>query len=49
MKTAFDDAEVELVESGGGAFEVTVEGRRVFSKLETGRFPAYQEIVTLLG
>jgi len=42
-------AEVELVESSGGAFEVTVDGRLVFSKLQQGRFPAYREIPTLLG
>jgi selT/selW/selH-like putative selenoprotein len=39
--------DVDLVESGGGAFEVSIDGRRVFSKLEKGRFPAYQEIPNL--
>jgi len=38
-----------LIESKGGAFEVTVDGKRVFSKLELGRFPAYQEIPRLIG
>jgi selenoprotein W-related protein len=33
-----------LVPSDGGRFEVTVNGKRIFSKLETGRFPEYQEI-----
>lgn len=42
------DVEVELEKSGGGAFEVTVDGRKVFSKLREGRFPAYQEIPELL-
>ena len=41
--------QVSLVESKGGAFEVTVDGRRVFSKLELGRFPAYREIPALIG
>lgn len=27
-----------------GAFEVTYDGKPVFSKLQAGRFPAYQEI-----
>jgi hypothetical protein len=27
---------------------VSVDGKRVFSKLELGRFPAYQEIPPLL-
>lgn len=35
--------------SKGGAFEVTVDGVKVFSKLTLGRFPAYQEIPTLIG
>jgi selT/selW/selH-like putative selenoprotein len=38
-----------LVESGGGAFEVSIDGEQVFSKLASGRFPAYQEICELLG
>jgi selT/selW/selH-like putative selenoprotein len=42
-------AEIELVKGTGGAFEITVDGRLVFSKLQLGRFPAYQEIPTLLG
>jgi selenoprotein W-related protein len=33
-----------LVPSDGGRFEVSVNGKLVFSKLETGRFPEYQEI-----
>ncbi len=37
--------EVELVESGGGAFEVTVDGRRVYSKKETGRHADPDEVV----
>jgi len=42
-------AEVELVGGSGGAFEVTVDGNLVFSKLQKQRFPSYQEIPTLLG
>jgi selenoprotein W-related protein len=34
-----------LVPSDGGRFEVTIDGKQVFSKLETGRFPEYQEIL----
>lgn len=40
---------MELVESGGGAFEVSVDGRKIFSKLQLKRFPAYQEIPGLIG
>ncbi len=45
----FSDAEVELVKGTGGAFEVTVEGAKVFSKLDLDRFPAYGEIPSLIG
>jgi len=36
--------EVELVKSGGGVFEVTVDGRLAFSKKKLGRFPTDAEI-----
>ncbi len=42
-------AEVELVPSKGGAFEVSVDGKKIYSKLATKRFPAYQEIPELLA
>jgi len=40
--------EIELIEGGGGVFEVELDGRKVFSKKDLGRFPAYQEIPLLL-
>jgi selT/selW/selH-like putative selenoprotein len=49
LEGTFPGAEVELVESRGGAFEVTVDGELVFSKLALKRFPAYQEIPARLG
>ncbi len=33
-----------LIPSGGGRFEVTVDGELVYSKLKEGRFPEYDEI-----
>jgi len=33
-----------LIPSDGGRFEVSINGKQIFSKLETGRFPEYQEI-----
>lgn len=33
-----------LIPSGGGRFEVTVDGDLAFSKLKEGRFPEYEEI-----
>ncbi len=41
--------EIDLVRSGGGAFEVSVGGKKVFSKLALKRFPAYREIPGLLA
>ncbi len=32
-------SEVALVPSSGGAFEVLLDGQKVYSKAETGRFP----------
>jgi selT/selW/selH-like putative selenoprotein len=36
------------VPSQGGVFEVTVDGRLVFSKTALKRFPAYREVPSLL-
>lgn len=33
-----------LIPSGGGRFEVTIDGDLAFSKLNEGRFPKYEEI-----
>lgn len=48
MKKTFG-AEVELLPSTGGVFEVTVDGKSVFSKKELKRFPEEGEIAGLLG
>ena len=37
-------ADVELVKSSGGVFEVTVDDRLVFSKKALGRFPEPGEL-----
>ena len=34
--------------SGGGVFEVSLDGRLLFSKKSSGRFPADGEVLTLL-
>ena len=41
-------AEVELVKSSGGVFEVSAAGRLVFSKKALGRFPETGEIERLV-
>jgi selT/selW/selH-like putative selenoprotein len=40
--------ESELVASGGGRFEVSLDGRPVFSKIEEDRFPEPGEVVARL-
>jgi selenoprotein W-related protein len=40
---------VELVESSGGVFEVTVDGRPVFSKKRLGRHAEPGEILRAMG
>ncbi len=32
-------SEVVIVPSSGGAFEISVNGQKIYSKLETGKFP----------
>lgn len=43
MKEQFD-LDTELVDGGGGVFEVALDGRPVFSKKELGRFPDNGEV-----
>jgi selenoprotein W-related protein len=38
----------ELIRGAGGIFEVAVDGRRIFSKDEQGRFPEPDEILSEL-
>ena len=38
----------ELIRGGGGIFDVTVDGVRIFSKGEAGRFPESEEILSAL-
>jgi selenoprotein W-related protein len=42
------DVAAGLVEGDNGIFDVEVDGRRIFSKHEVGRFPENDEILALL-
>jgi len=42
-------AEVELIEAGGGVFEITRDGDLVFSKKKLHRFPEDQEIDAIIA
>ena len=43
-----DVSDLRLVPSGGGCFEVSVDGKLVFSKLKEGRFPEPKELKGLI-
>jgi len=36
---------LKLVPSGGGAFEVSVNGKKIYSKLQTGEFPDFDAML----
>jgi selenoprotein W-related protein len=45
LKQAYPDAEIRLVQSSGGLFEVTVDGQLVFSKKASGRHAKPGEVL----
>jgi len=45
LKQAFPDAQVRLIESSGGLFEVAVDGRSVFSKKASRRHAEPGEVL----
>ena len=45
LKQNFPDAQVRLVQSSGGLFEVTVDGQLVFSKKASRRHASSGEVV----
>jgi selT/selW/selH-like putative selenoprotein len=45
LNQAFPDAEIRLVESSGGVFEVVVDGKPVFSKKQSRRHAEPGEVL----
>lgn len=41
--------EPQLIKGGGGIFDVKADGKLIYSKHQTGRFPEDQEILDALG
>lgn len=37
-----------MIPSGGGKFEITIDGEVVYSKLAEGRFPENAEVIGLI-
>jgi selT/selW/selH-like putative selenoprotein len=42
-------SQVALRKSGGGVFEITVDGKLAYSKKATGRFPTDAEVSAAVG
>jgi len=49
VRQHYPEAEIELVRSGGGVFEVVLNGSLIYSKRATGRHCTPEEILQLLG
>jgi len=41
--------ELKLVPASGGAFELSINGELVYSKLQTGKFPDEQWVINQVG
>ena len=48
LKEKFSDSTVTLIPSGGGVFEISVDGELIFSKKSLNRFPEKDEISGIL-
>ena len=48
MLAKMPTAQVDLRKSGGGVFEITVDGRLAYSKKATSRFPTDEEVLATL-
>ena len=48
LKEKFSDSTITLNPSGGGVFEIPVEGKLIFSKKSLNRFPEKSEISDIL-
>ena len=42
------EVDSELIAGGGGIFDVIVDGKKIYSKFETGRFPNPGEVEGLI-
>jgi selT/selW/selH-like putative selenoprotein len=45
LKQAYPEADIRLLQSSGGLFEVTVDGQLVFSKKSSGRHAKPGEVL----
>ncbi len=40
-----DKVHCELIKGSGGVFDVVLDGEKIYSKHDMGRFPQYREVV----
>ena len=49
LESSLEDLQVELVAGGGGVFDVSFDGRLIYSKHKTGQFPSLDDVVNSLS
>jgi selT/selW/selH-like putative selenoprotein len=49
MLVKMPSAEILLLKSRGGVFEITVDGKLAYSKKASSRFPTDEEVLATLG
>jgi len=49
MRSSASRTEIRLRKSGGGVFEITVDGKLAYLKKASGRFPTDEEVLAIIG
>jgi len=49
LRERWPEADVGLIPSGGGVFEIVVDGALLFSKKQLGRHPQPGEVIRLIA
>ena len=49
LKQNFPNMEISLISSGGGVFEIVLDGKLIFSKKSINRFPEKGEVVRIIN
>ena len=49
LKQSFPTLDISLISSGGGVFEVVLDGKLLFSKKALSRFPEKGEILNIIN
>ena len=49
LKQNFPNMEISLISSGGGVFEIVLDGKLIFSKKAINRFPEKGEVLRIIN